>query len=1020
MISPHDGSYSHSIAALEELQARPQWVCWRKETRRGKPTKVPFNPRTGALARANDPRTWGSYQEAKAAWGRQPQRYDGVGYMFCRDVTGIDFDHCVHADGTIDAWAQRWIARLASYAEYSPSGTGVHILVRGTIPRGMRRCLPGAPRLGAAIEMYCERRYFTITGRHVEDTPLTIEERPEQLAALYAELTAQSQPPQAEGQRHSPAAGTDEFTDEALVKKAMAATNGTTFRTLWNGDSSGYVSPSEADQALCRLLAFWTGKNASRMDRLFRRSGLYRAGKWDRSARSGESYGQGTIARAIAGCHETYAPGGTPSHRKIIPLHTWHTATEEEEDDLVHLPELDAALVQLALDCLEAEEEGDARLYAHLFRGRCVYDHTEGAWYEWRGHFWERDDCKHALLLASGPLASVYLQVSAHLSQKAAQAEQHLDPNALLKGTERDPEQERYQWLKSKTSALIGRAKALKKLQRAQNVLTYAQALLKTTGKQWDRHVWLLACTNGVLDLRTGELHPGRPEDYIRTVTPTDWTGIQTPAPRWEQFLTEVFEDREPVQRTELIAFLQRMLGYGITGDVSEHVFLMLYGEEGRNGKDTMQHLLSSVLGEMSSAISKDVLLESGRFRSAGSATPHIRDLHGKRLAWASESEKGARFSVGQVKEYSGGGDIPARGLYEKHITKVKPTHLLILLTNHKPYADAEEKAFWDRLRLITFNMRFVDAPAAANERQKDTKLWHTLEGETSGILAWLVRGCLEWQRQGLSTPQAVLLDGEQYRREQDIVDLFLSECCVLQDQATVAASMLFEAYVAWGKANNLRNLLTGTSFGKKISKRFPKIHTKKGAAYQGIGLLSVEMIPPEGDGCDGLVTGSQPNPSPIPTGSTSPTRTIETMPGDGLTGPLRNFPKMKQDALSQGTSCTNPSTRHQPSLATPLAPPVENTQDGDGLRFKPVTNPSHPSPGEQPVEVEEGVRLLVAVRQKEARLTKLLWRVPGSGFEQGYLPREEYFRRLEVCLESRDPARRQAAIDEMRARGVH
>jgi phage/plasmid-associated DNA primase len=163
-----------------------------------------------------------------------------------------------------------------------------------------------------------------------------------------------------------------------------------------------------------------------------------------------------------------------------------------------------------------------------------------------------------------------------------------------------------------------------------------------------------------------------------------------------------------------------------------------------------------------------------------------------------------------------------------------------------------------------------------------------------------------------------VLLDGEQYRREQDLVGLFLSECCVIQDQATVAASMLFETYVAWGKANNLRNLLTGTSFGKKISKRFPKIHTKKGAAYQGIGLLSVEMSPADGDGCDGLVTGVNRNPSPIPTGSTSSTRTIETMPGDGLTGTLRNFPKMKQDALSKGTSCTNPSTRRQPSLATP------------------------------------------------------------------------------------------------------
>ncbi len=681
-----------SLPALEELQARPQWVCWRKEHRRGKPTKIPYNAATGQWAKSDAPATWSSYAQARQAL--HAGAYHGVGYMFRKDYTGIDLDHCVHENGRIDPWAQAYLDRLKSYAEYSPSKTGIHVLVRGTIPNGTRRAVSGAPHSQAAIEMYCERRYFTMTGNHLNGMPTTIEECPE-LLTIHAEIThaSRKQPKAAvrHDERDSPPV---ERSDDDVLDRAMKARNGATFQALWQGDTSGYGSPSEAELALCNLLAFWTGGDARQVDRLFRRSGLYRPQKWDRAARTGETYGQGTIARAIASRTETYRPAKSG---KIIQFRRGPASYEEE--NRVHLPETDLDFV---LECLQDEEEGDARLYAHLFTGRCIYDHTEGMWYEWQGHAWERDECKHALLLASGPLASVYLDTSAQLSEEAAQAEKHLDPD-LLKG--QDPQLEHYHWLKAMTGKLIERARSLKKLRRAQAVLTYAQAYLKVTARQWDRHIWLLACPNGVLDLRTGELHPGRPEDYLRTSIPTAWCGLETPAPRWERFLQEVFEDRGEVERLELIAFLQRLLGYGITGVVDEHVIGVLYGEEGRNGKDTIQHALNYTLGELSSAISKDVLLDSARMRSAGSATPHLCDLHGRRLAWASEPEKGARFCVGQVKELSGGGDIPVRGLYEKHVMKVKPTHLLLLLTNHKPYADPDDKAFWERLRLVTFSV---------------------------------------------------------------------------------------------------------------------------------------------------------------------------------------------------------------------------------------------------------------------------------------------------------------------------
>jgi putative DNA primase/helicase len=1016
-----DSAHMRTLPALEELQARPQWVCWRKEQRRGKSTKIPYNAVTGQWAKSDAPATWSSYPQAIQAL--RAYGYHGVGYMFCRDYTGIDLDHCVREDGSIDPWAQAYLERLPSYAEYSPSKTGIHVLVRGTIPSGTRRAVPGAPHSQAAIEMYCERRYYTVTGNHIAGTSTTIEACPE-LLTIHTELTPPTRKQlkaaaRSDGHASSPTASSD----DTVIDRAMHARNGATFQALWEGDTSGYGSQSEAELALCNLLAFWTGKDAQWVDHLFRRSALYRSEKWDRAARSGETYGQGTLSRAIANCTETYH---TPKRGTIIHLRRGQAALDSQrEENRVQLPETD---LELVLECLQDEEEGDARLYAHLFQGRCIYDHTEGVWYEWQGHAWDRDECKHALLLASGPLASVYLDASAQLSQAAAQTEKHLDPDLL---TGHDPQHEHYLWLKAMTGRLIERARSLKKLRRAQAVLTYAQAYLKVTARQWDRHSWLLACPNGVLDLRTGELHSGRPEDYLRTSIPTAWRGLETPAPRWERFLQEVFEDREQAQRTELIAFLQRLLGYGITGAVHEHVFGVLYGAEGRNGKDTIQHALNCTLGELSSAISKDVLLDTGRMRSAGSATPHLCDLHGRRLTWASEPEKGARFSVSQVKELSGGGDIPVRGLYEKYVMKVKPSHLLLLLTNHKPYADPDDKAFWERLRLVTFNMRFVANPVGPNERAKDTNLWKDLEAEASGILAWLVRGCLQWQRQGLASPAAVLSEGEAYRKEQDHLDVFFADCCVIHEKAVVGASSLFEAYNTWGKTNNMRHLLSGTAFGTRMGKRYKKKPTVRGNVYLGIGLANdsdphsfepaAESLPhetsreergtppvpeeetPSAEGVEGLMEGFgglffKPSIG-RKTALEADALEGETLQNEGLKGTNRKSAEVKHFGPYRGLSVNTLHTLHFGEKTSPLDPLGERDEVGlKGLQ-KCAKKPSIPLQTLHLVETVDGLGYLsgkrqeqdvtfVASERKEALRYKIGVVILNDGAERFYYPR--------------------------------
>jgi putative DNA primase/helicase len=274
----------------EILESR-RAVVWKVEHRDGRVTKVPFQAaRPAVRAAVNRPATWGTFAEAVATVRRG--QADGVGVVLGAGLVGVDLDHCMTAGAITDA-ALGIIRALDSYTESSPSGTGVHVLLRGVLPPGRRRTADG-------VELYDALRFFTVTGRRVVGTRATIEERTAALAALHARVF----PPPAAHPHHGslmPPVGAD----AGLLARARAARNGTKFARLWAGDTTGYRSPSEADLALVALLAFWTHGDPARVDRLFRSSGLYRP-KWD-AARGGQTYGARTIATALAGrvaCHD--------------------------------------------------------------------------------------------------------------------------------------------------------------------------------------------------------------------------------------------------------------------------------------------------------------------------------------------------------------------------------------------------------------------------------------------------------------------------------------------------------------------------------------------------------------------------------------------------------------------------------------------------------------------------------------------------------------------------------------------
>ena len=303
----------------EELTGRRQWVAWRIGERDGKPSKFPYTPGTGKMAKSNSPATWRSYADACEA---QRNGADGIGFMFSKDdpYAGVDLDKCRNPDtGAIASWAQRIVKRLNSYTEISPSGKGLHIIIRGTVPPGGNRTgnLPAAWNAGdgAEVEMYSERRYFTMTGNQLAGTPGETREGDGELKALHDELFGARTP-----QKPEPARPRLELDDDKFIERMAGASNGVKFEALWSGDIRGYPSPSEADQALLNILAYWTQGDRARMERLFGKSALGQRKKW----RERPDYRNRTIDKALESLQQRAAGlSGPPSFfegKTFIPL----------------------------------------------------------------------------------------------------------------------------------------------------------------------------------------------------------------------------------------------------------------------------------------------------------------------------------------------------------------------------------------------------------------------------------------------------------------------------------------------------------------------------------------------------------------------------------------------------------------------------------------------------------------------------------------------------------------------------
>jgi len=433
---------------------------------------------------------------------------------------------------------------------------------------------------------------------------------------------------------------------------------------------------------------------------------------------------------------------------------------------------------------------GNARRLVRLHGRNLRYCPSLG-WLWWDGRRWARDCTGAAMRKMKATVRTIF--------NEAKQAKTSEEAEALGKWAAR--------------SQGAGRLVAALSLAETEEEIVVAPDRL-------DADPWLFCVENGTLDLRTGELRPHSRGDLITKIAPVPYTPSAT-APRWERFLEEVQPD------PEIRALLRRVVGASLCGRRHEHVLLVFWGTGG-NGKSVFTLIWFLILGDYARKARVETFLD----RDNKGPSNDLAALAGARLVLAAEPEAGARLAESFVKDVTGGDPVTARFLYAEFFT-FTPAFVPVLVTNHRPEISGTDFGIWRRIQLVPWSVRISGTAA------EDPKLAETLRKEIPGILSWAVRGCLEWQRDGLHPPGAVAAATEDYREAEDVLGPFFVDRCVLGDAFSVTSCALWTAYQRWADATK-EKLLSRRAFGDRLLDRgLRPIRTGKGRTrgWEGIGL---------------------------------------------------------------------------------------------------------------------------------------------------------------------------------------
>lgn len=754
-----------------ELKMMAQWVLWRYEERNGKRTKVPCQP-DGSAAQANNRNTWSTFATA-AKFYTEYDEFDGIGFMFSRqdNYIGVDIDKCV-VDGQTNQFATDIIDSLDSYTEYSPSGTGIHIIIRGTLPQSVL----GTGRKNAkhGLEIYQYGRFFTFTGDRENSNE--IYERTDELAEIFEQYFDDSD---IKGRVNLADFEKDEitFSNAELWEKMFRSRNGDEIRALYNGESLSGDHSSD-DLALCNHLAFWTAKSATRMDAMFRETGLMRD-KWDiiHFTQTNETYGERTIATAISSTPSTILDNLDSQEYDDFTFNITGVAVADKPVEEVIKEKKKFRRTEL----------GNAERIAYEY-GHIVKYVNEMGWMIWDGKRWQVDTKKEIERITA----------------------------KVLRGLYKSDDEEEIKW-----------ARQCERRNIRMNSIKDLMPLVPGERTEFDKNDYLFNVQNGVIDLKTGELLP-----HDRTLHITKIANVtfdkEAQCPNWLGFLDSIF-----LGDKELQDYMQRLIGYSLTGDISEQIMMFLVGG-GSNGKSTFINTIKDLMGEYGKQAKADTFIK----KKESGANNDIARLVGSRFVSAIESEEGERLSESFVKQVTGGEPVLARFLRQEFFEFI-PNFKIFFTTNHKPVIGGLDEGIWRRVKLIPFNLNLPS-------HLRDKKLPEKLSLEMPGILNWAVEGCMKWQQDGLREPRVVAEATGNYKEEMDILGPYLNECCYIDrdnPDVKIEAKELYNDYSNYCYKSGETTLKNRAFYRMLETKGFERIRGNRNK-YYFVGITTIAHAP--------------------------------------------------------------------------------------------------------------------------------------------------------------------------------
>ena len=447
----------------------------------------------------------------------------------------------------------------------------------------------------------------------------------------------------------------------------------------------------------------------------------------------------------------------------------------------------------------------------HYYKGKIWYALGVG-WILWTGKFWRPDPTKDGAI-ATGFVDGLSRRIATEagiITRKASEeADSDQRKNLMLQG------EALMKWaVQSENERVI--ASGLK--------LTKHALLIEYETLNADP--WLFNVQNGTIDLRTGSIRPHSHTDLITFLSPVVYDHAAT-CPVWLRFLSDVFAGDQ-----DMVGFIQRAVGWSLSGVVKERALFFLYGNAGKNGKTTMVEAimkLAGMSGETSYGYGRKVGADTFmKSRNQEDNQRKAATLAGPRFVCTSEVDEEHRLNEQLVKDITGGDTLEGRRLYQEAFT-FKPQFKPWMYGNHKPEIRGTDDAIWSRVRMVPFDVSF--------KGREDLELSGKLEAELSGILNWAIQGCLDWQRTGLRPPAKVEAATQAYRDEMDVFGPFIAECCVIHKNSVVRSSDLWKAYQAWCAENSQREQ-NQTKFGRYLTAKGWKTEGDKPVKRVGIGLL--------------------------------------------------------------------------------------------------------------------------------------------------------------------------------------